>query len=80
MVSSHLISHRSFLNSVLEKKLAIALKTLLILEASAKLVFIVYGTLIEKGRAPRLPSLDYTHIYFCFQSLWLVLPQTIQYA
>ena len=49
MVSFNLISNEHPLSSVLEKKLSIALKTLLILEATAKVVFIVKGIPISKG-------------------------------
>ena len=49
MVSCHLISNGILLTSVPEKKLAITLKTLLVLEAMAKAVFIVRGNLLEEG-------------------------------
>ena len=54
MVSLHLISNKRLLSSVLEKKLAIALKTLLVLEATAKVVLIVKAVLIQKGTSTRL--------------------------
>ena len=49
MVISHLFSVRILLNCVPEKKLAILLKTLLVLEAVAKITFIVKADLIEKS-------------------------------
>ena len=49
MVSLRSSFCKSLLNFLLEKKLAIALKTILILEAIAKAVIIVKGTLIEGG-------------------------------
>ena len=60
---------RSFLISRLEKKLAIALKSLLILEAVAKAVFIVNGLLAEKGTLLSLRRLIYKHIYRYLQLL-----------
>ena len=72
MVSLHAISNRSILNSDLEKKLAIALKILLVLEALAKVAFVVSGTLAQKRRSSRPRSLNYKHIYRYFQSLWAV--------
>ena len=79
-VSLYLINNRALLNYVLDKKLAIALKTLLVLEATAKVAFIVEGTLVQKGMMPRSRSLNYKHIYRCFQPLLVVLLQTTQYA
>ena len=52
MVSFHFnLSNRSPFSSVLEKKLVITLKALLVLEAAAKVVFIVKGSLIEKSKS-----------------------------
>ena len=48
MASSHLTFDRSLLNSVLERKLALTLKALLVLEAIAKVTFIVWGETVEK--------------------------------
>ena len=53
MVRLYLISNKSLSKSVLEKKLAIALKALLVLEATAKVALIVKGVLIEKGTPSR---------------------------
>ena len=55
--------------SRLEKKLAIALKSLLVLEAVAKVAFIVNGLLAEKGTLLSLRRLIYRHIYRYLQLL-----------
>ena len=80
IASLHLISRRLLLNSVLEKKLAVTLKTLLILEAIAKVVFIVEANLIEKGKSPRPHSLNFKHIHCYFQWQWVVWLQTTHCA
>ena len=69
-------------NSGLEKKLAIALKILLVLEALAKVAFVVSGTLVQRSTPPRPRSLNYMYkyIYHYFQSLWAVSLQTTCYA
>ena len=72
MVSLHLISNRTPPNFVLEKKLAIVLKTLLALEATAKVVLVVKAVLIQKGTPPRHRCPIYDIIYCYLQLLWAV--------
>ena len=80
MVSLHVIPNRSFLNFALEKKLSIALKTLLVLEATAKVALIVSATLIDKGTPLRPRSLIYQRIHCYLQPLWVVSLRTTHCA
>ena len=80
MVSLHLISNRNLFISVLEKKLAIILKALLVLEVMAKAMFVVRGNLIAGGTAPWRHRTNGDLIYCCFQSVWFVSLQTIRYV
>ena len=57
---------RSALSSFLEKKLAIALKTLLILEAAVKAVFIVKANLIQERESHDL--IENTSIFIVVSS------------
>ena len=65
-----LISNKCPLISVPEKKLSIALKVLLVLEAIAKVTFMVSGALAEKSTPLRLHRLIYEFIYCYLQSFW----------
>ena len=49
--------------SLPEKKLALALKAVLVLEAVAKVVFVVFVSYMQKSKLPRLPELNYNHVY-----------------
>ena len=66
--------------SCLEKKLAIMLKTLLGLEAIAKVIFLVKAVSAEKGRLFQSRTLIYRHVYCCMQLLLLASLQTIHCA
>ena len=80
MASLHLISSGGILSSVLERNLAITLKTLLILETLAKVTFIVMSKLLQKGTTPQPRKLNYKHSHRYFQLFWVVLLQTIRYV
>ena len=51
------------LSPILGKKLAVVLKTLLAIEAMAKVVFIVETNIIQQGIPLWLRNLNYGHIY-----------------
>ena len=75
MVILHSILCGCFLNSCAEKKLAIALKAILVLEAIAKSIVIVKANLAAK-RMPLHPcTLIYRHAY---RYLQLLLPASLQ--
>ena len=57
-----------------EKKLSVALVTLLILEAIAKVAFIVKSNLIEKGTLLLLRVLTCGYVYCYLQLLLVALP------
>ena len=63
MVRLHLIFYKCLFTSVLERKLAIILKPLLALEASAKVVFVVLGILIQEGMPLQRQNLDHKCTY-----------------
>ena len=46
-----------------EKKLAMILKTLLVIEAAAKVAFVVTIILMQKGLLLRRPRFNYSHVY-----------------
>ena len=60
---------RRLLISRLEKKLTIVLKTILVLEAIAKVVFIVKDLLIQKRMLLRPSTFFYSHVYRYLQLL-----------
>ena len=63
MVSLHASFAGVLLISRLERKLAMALKSILVLETIAEVVLVVKQNLIEKGTPPELLMLSYKYFY-----------------
>ena len=63
MVSPHSIFYGRLLLSLLEKKLATILKTLLVLEAIAKVAFIVDDNVMQRGTLLQPRRFNYGYVY-----------------
>ena len=80
MVSLHASFAGALLMSRLEKKLAMALKSMLALEAVAMVVLLVKFNLIEKRTLLEPHSLTYRHVYCYLQLVFAALLQTTRSA